>query len=118
MNDSKIDNTPLHDTHTDESSFCGTGEFTIFTASEQKAKLLDLLRQMEETQQRIAEISLAHITEIDTAGLQLLLLAKREAASAQKQLVFVGHSDAVLDLLQLSDLTGQLGDPIVVPSKH
>ena len=60
------------------------------------------------------EINLANISEIDTAGLQLLILIKREAAQASKTLSFVMHSKAVLEILELANLTTVFGDQVVL----
>jgi len=59
------------------------------------------------------EVDLAGIEELDTAGLQLLLLAKRER---QGRIRFVHHSVEVLRLLDLANLAATLGDPIVLPA--
>ncbi len=85
------------------------GEMTIYTAAEQKAELLTFI----ETGHAL-EINLAQVNEIDTAGTQLLILAKQEAARAQKNLRFVMHSNAVLDVLELANLTTAFGDPLFI----
>lgn len=84
-------------------------ELTIFTAAEQKMHLLAFLASGGEL-----EINLANVTEIDTAGLQLLILIKREAAQAAKTLRFVMHSKAVLEILELANLTSTFGDQVVL----
>ncbi|MEV4701951.1 STAS domain-containing protein [Actinoplanes sp. NPDC049316] len=50
------------------------GELTIITAAEQKERLLGALQTSSGLR-----IDLAGVEEIDTAGLQILLLARREA---------------------------------------
>lgn len=85
------------------------GELTIFTAAEQKPKLLKFLNKGKQL-----EINLAGVTEIDTAGLQLLILIKREAAQVGKSLSFVMHSKAVLETLELANLIGPFGDQVVL----
>ena len=85
------------------------GELTIFTAAEQKSKLLDFLASGDDL-----EINLANAAEIDTAGLQLLILIKREAAKSGKSLSFAMHSKAVLEVLELANLTGVFGDQVVL----
>jgi anti-sigma B factor antagonist len=85
-----------------------TGEMTIYTAAEQKDQLLAFIESGH-----VLEINLAQVSEIDTAGLQLLILTKQEAVHSQKKLRFVMHSDAVLDVLELANLTGAFGDPSV-----
>ncbi|MDD5113946.1 MAG: STAS domain-containing protein [Methylobacter sp.] len=85
------------------------GELTIFTAADQKPQLLAFLESGDEL-----EVNLAGVTEIDSAGLQLLILIKREAAHAGKTLRFVMHSKVVVDILELTKLTTAFGDPVVL----
>jgi anti-anti-sigma factor len=84
------------------------GELTIYTAADSKPKLLGALRAPA------TEFDLSQVTEIDSAGLQLLLLAKREARAAGIELHFTGHSSAVIDCFDLCDLGAVFGDPIVL----
>ena len=84
-------------------------ELTIYTAADQKTKLLAFLTAGDDL-----EINLANVPEIDTAGLQLLILAKREAALSGKNLRFTMHSKAVLEVLELANLIGSFGDQIVL----
>lgn len=79
------------------------GELTIHTAAEQKDLLLDLLNSPDEL-----EIVLSGVTELDTAGLQLLLLIKREAARVSRQLRFTAPSQVVLDVLKIAYLDTDL----------
>lgn len=85
------------------------GELTIFTAAERKPSLLEFLKSGEQL-----AINLAGVSEIDTAGLQLLILLKREAAQTGKTLVFDMHSKAVLEILELANLTTAFGDQVVL----
>ncbi|MDD5580300.1 MAG: STAS domain-containing protein [Methylobacter sp.] len=85
------------------------GELTIFTAAEQKTSLLAFLKSSDKL-----EINLDSVTEIDSAGLQILILIKREAAQAAKTLSFVMHSKAVLEILELANLTSAFGDQVVL----
>lgn len=84
------------------------GELTIYTAADSKPRLLDALKAPA------TEFDLSQVTEIDAAGLQLLLLAKREAHAAGIELNFTGHSGAVIDCFDLCDLGAVFGDPIVL----
>jgi anti-sigma B factor antagonist len=84
-------------------------EMTIYTAAEQKAQLLAFIESGQ-----TLEINLAQVNEIDTAGTQLLILAKQEAARTKKNLRFVMHSNAVLDVLELANLTTAFGDPLFI----
>lgn len=85
------------------------GDLTIFTVAEQKLLLLDFLHTDDQL-----ELNLANIEEIDTAGLQLLILIKREAARTGKLLSFVMHSKAVLEVLELSNMVTAFGDQVVL----
>lgn len=86
------------------------GELTIFTAQAGKEQLSAALAPGE-----AVEVDLSALTEIDSAGLQLLVAAKREAAVRNQTLYFTGHSAAVVDLLDLCDLAGHFGDPVLMP---
>lgn len=85
------------------------GELTIYTAGETKEQLMGALAKAD-----ALEVDLAGVTEIDTAGVQLLILAKREAADQGKRLTMSGHSPAVMDLIELFNLGGWFGDPLII----
>lgn len=85
------------------------GEMTIYQAAELKQTLAATLAQCDEL-----EIDLSAVTEIDTAGVQLLISAKKTAQSLQKELHLRGHSAAVLDAFELLDLGAYFGDPLVM----
>ncbi|WP_312243427.1 STAS domain-containing protein [Stutzerimonas nitrititolerans] len=82
------------------------GELCVFHAAELKPRLLALATGAGEQ-----EIDLAQVSEVDTAGVQLLLLARREAAGAGGRLRYVNHSAPVLEALMLLNLAAELGDP-------
>ena len=90
---------------------CIEGEFTIYRAAELKPVLLDAVARKS-----VVEVDLSQVSEFDTAGLQILMLAKRSAVAAQRELRLVRHSPAVVDVLQLLDLAAFFGDPLVVPA--
>ena len=87
------------------------GDLNIFNAAEQRQRLLDALDADSEV-----DVDLSQVPEIDTAGIQLMVSAKREAAMRNKTLRFSGHSPAVFEVLELYDLSGHLGDPILIQS--
>lgn len=89
------------------------GEMTIYNALELKAQLLSPLEQCAQM-----EVDLAGVTEMDSAGLQLLLMAKTEARARGKNLAITGHSTAVLEVLDLCNLEGFFGDPVLVRSQE
>jgi len=89
------------------------GELTISTAAGARSDLLNALDTADEI-----EVDLAQVTEIDSAGVQIMVAAKREAVARSKTLRFIGHSLAVLDTLDLTDLAAYLGDPVLIQSRN
>jgi anti-anti-sigma factor len=96
---------------TDAATLAIQGEFTIFTAATTKVTLLEALETAKDI-----DVNLADVTEIDSAGLQLMVMAKREAAMRGKNLRFINHSAPVLDLIDLCNLSGFFGDPVLISS--
>jgi anti-anti-sigma factor len=86
------------------------GEMTIYHSAQMKGELLHSLDRCAEM-----EIDLSGVSEIDIAGFQLLLLAKREAAIAGKALRLVAHSPATLEVLDLLNMASYFGDPVMMP---
>ena len=87
-------------------------EMTIYTATEMKVQLMGLLGKGTEF-----ELDLSHVSELDTAGLQLLILAKRECMAHKGDLRLINHSQAVLSVLDLCNMTQFFGDPVVISSQ-
>ena len=85
-------------------------DMTIYHAAEQKTQLLEALAQGQ-----TLELDLSQVAEMDTAGLQLLLLAKREARKGNKEVKLIAHSPAVRELIEFTHLAGHFGDPMVIP---
>ena len=88
-----------------------TEDLTIYHALEQKTTLLDALEAADEL-----ELDLLPVSEIDTAGLQLLILLKKEAQRAGKRVTIVAHSQAVRSVIDFCNLAAELGDPLVIPA--
>jgi len=84
------------------------GELTIFRAAELKPVLL--------AEPALTEIDLSGVTDLDTAGVQLLMLAKKTALAQGRELRLSGHSPAVLDVFELLNVAAYFGDPIVMNS--
>jgi anti-anti-sigma factor len=89
-----------------------TEDFTIYRVAEIKPDLLEVIAAGE----RI-ELDLAQVERIDSAGCQLLMLAKREASAAGKTLAIVAHSPAVQSLIEFYNLAAWFGDPLVVAAQ-
>lgn len=86
------------------------GEMNIYRAQELKQALIAPL------QPGVAlEVDLSAVTELDTVGLQLLMLAKRTAEKQQGALRLVGHSPAVLEVFDVLNLAAYFGDHLVIP---
>lgn len=72
-----------------------SGGMTIYEAAEHKVRLLAALDAAS-----ALELDLGEVDEADTAGLQLLLLLRREGARAGKPVRVLRLSPAVADVLQ------------------
>ena len=83
-------------------------EMTIYTAATLKNELMGYLNDCHEL-----EVSLEKVREMDSTGLQIMLLLHAEAERQNKVLRFVRHSSVVIDILELLNLAGYFGDPIV-----
>lgn len=88
------------------------GELTIYRAEELKQVLLGTTADSAPL-----ELDLSAVTEIDTAGVQLLMLAKKTALAQQRELRLVAHSPAVTDVFELLNLAAFFGDPLVIASR-
>jgi len=82
------------------------GDFCIVAAAELRERLLAALAEAD-----ALEVDLAAVTEMDSAGVQLMLAATRSAAAAGKSLRFVAAAPAVVDILTLCNLADLLAAP-------
>jgi anti-anti-sigma factor len=92
---------------------CGlrlSGELTIYSAGQARHDIPQQLAASGAT-----ELDLFGVEELDTAGVQLLFWLKREAASRGSNLAFAYHSPAVMEVLDLMNLTAAFGDIILLP---
>jgi anti-anti-sigma factor len=85
------------------------GEITIYRAADLKTTVLEALRKT-----RVLEIDLSGVTELDTAGLQVLMLAKQTAAADQRELRLLQHSPAVVEIFEMLDLVAFFGDAVLI----
>jgi len=72
------------------------GEMTIYRAAELQPALLDLVRTHD-----APALDLSAVTEFDSAGLQLLLVARSEATRLGKPFAVAAASPAVRDAFAL-----------------
>lgn len=84
-----------------------SGELTIYTARDAFEHLLPKLRAAKSP-----ALDLAQVAEFDCSGLQILLMARREAVASGKDLRILAASAAVreaLDLVQCDELRTRIG---------
>jgi anti-anti-sigma regulatory factor len=85
------------------------GELTIFRAMELKSAMLPT--------PPLTEIDLSGVTDIDTAGVQLLMLAKKTALREGCELHLLGHSPVVIEVFELLNVAAYFGDHLVMDSR-
>lgn len=90
-----------------------TGELTIYRAAELQQQLQAALQHGGGS----LEVDLSGVTELDTAGLQLLIALKKSAQEAGGQLSLTGHSAAVIEVFELCNVAALFGDPLVTDGK-
>ena len=83
------------------------GELTIVAAAEQHARV----RAFRHESTTVAEVGLSGVTELDTAGLQILLAARREAEQQGTTLTFHDPSGAVRAVFETAHLVAELDAP-------
>lgn len=86
-----------------------SAEMSMYTAIEDRALLQETLLLSKEI-----EIDLSEVTDIDSAGLQLLIQAKREGARIGVPVRLLGHSPAVQEIIDLYRLAPEFGDPMLM----
>lgn len=87
------------------------GDLSIYHAAEIKQVLIDEVRAHP-----VLELDLSHVGEMDTAGFQLLALAKQESQRLGSVLRVVGHSTAVREVIEFFNMVAFFGDPLVIPA--
>ncbi|WP_260954607.1 STAS domain-containing protein [Pseudomonas citri] len=83
------------------------GELSIYTAVQWKKRLDELISEGASL-----ELDLSAVQELDTAGLQLLIMAKKTVAARSGQLRLSNHSHAVLEVFELCGMAAFFGDAI------
>lgn len=83
---------------------CIEGELTVFRAAELRGLLL--------SDSAPQTLNLAGVTEFDTAGLQLLIAAKRSALAANRPLNLEGHSPAMMEVFNLLNVAHYFDEPL------
>jgi len=85
------------------------GELTIYRAAELCESLKSAIALGKDL-----ELNLEAVTEMDSAGAQLLMSAKKTARAAGREIRLTGHSAAVIEVFETLDLAAHFGDPLLV----
>ena len=88
-------------------------DLTIYNADALKEQLLESLGATQ-----VLELDLSRVAEIDTAGVQLLILAKRESLRQGRTLCIVAHSPAVRETIDFFNVAAYFGDPLVIQARE
>ena len=96
-------------THEGAPSLLLVGELTIYAVAEAGRQLSAALDRDPGL-----HLNLAGVTELDSAGLQLLVWLKQEARRRGRTLTLAAHSPAVLEVFDLLKVAGLFGDPILL----
>lgn len=87
------------------------GEMTIYQAGE----LFEALKPWLAVETPLT-LDLAAVTDMDTSGAQLLMLARKEREAKGLPLSLVRHSDAVLSVFDRLGLSAWFHDPLILSS--
>ena len=88
------------------------GSLDIFRAPELKMSLLKAVASGS------TELDLHEVDLLDTAGLQVLVLAKREAGRLGHDFRIIAHSPEVQETLNLCGMVGWFGGPLLIPAQQ
>lgn len=83
-----------------------SGELNIYTSGEIKGRLMPLISRTGSL-----EIDLGQVQEVDSAGVQLLMMIRRFRSSINLSVRFVNHSGPVQEAIELMNLGYYFQDP-------
>ncbi len=87
------------------------GGLTVYEAPALYQELLDSVRRCSRV-----EVDLSAVDDLDTAGLQVLMICKRESRRLSHELQMLAHSNAVVQAFEFLNLAAFFGDPLVLPA--
>jgi len=93
----------------DETEIEITGDMTIYEAGEVRDIFSSALAEKKNI-----NVNLSNVSEIDSSGLQLMVSLKNDAGENDLSVQYLSHSQSVIGLLDLFDMTSYFGDPIVL----
>lgn len=79
---------------------------SIYDVANLKPRLLEAVAR-----HAVLDVDLSQVETIDSAGIQLLMLAKVHALAHDHRFHLVGHSPVVLEIFELFRVAGYFGDP-------
>lgn len=85
------------------------GDMTIYSAMEAKHQLSAIAQEPG-----LLVLDLSALSELDSAGAQLLMALKKQRSLNNLDTTFASHSDAVLETFELLGLVSYFGDPVVI----
>ncbi|MBS1198307.1 MAG: anti-sigma factor antagonist [Proteobacteria bacterium] len=88
-------------------------DLTIYNAQTLKQKLVGAINKY-----KLIELDLSQVSQIDSAGLQLLIFAKRESTRLNKEIRIVAHSKAVQETIDFCNLATDFGDPVIITASE
>lgn len=88
-------------------------DLTIYNAIALKERLAAAIKK-----HKAIELDLSQVGQIDTAGVQLLIFAKREATRLKKEIRIIAHSKAVQETIDFCNLAADFGDPVVITARE
>jgi anti-sigma B factor antagonist len=91
---------------------CIEGEMTIYRAAEFKETMMASI-----VESAVIEFDLSRVTALDSAGVQILMLAERTARARHSELRLVAQSLAVLDVMELLNLGAYFGNERGIASR-
>jgi len=100
--------------HEGEPALLLQGELDIYAVLEARDRLGHALHERE-----ALLLNLSGLEGLDTAGVQVLVWLKGEAARLGKTLLLFAHSPAVVEVFDLLQVAGLFGDTILIaPDAH
>lgn len=88
-------------------------DMTIYTALDLKKELVPCLGKAQ-----CWELDMSRVNEMDSAGLQILIMLKCEAAKRGAELALTAHSTAVTEVIDTFNMAAYFGDPIVLQERR
>ena len=89
------------------------GDLTIYQAAAIWQRLIADVRA-----NGVLELDLSRVGEMDTAGLQVLALVKRESRHLDHVLRIVDHSPVVRETIEFLNMAAFFGDPLLIPASQ